>query len=474
MFRTPTRLVVLACAAALCTALLAVPGGASAPRAQQGVSKDSVDVVVLVADLDGLRSQGINLPAKLTTGNLTARWKGYFDALGPVNGRKIKVTPVVWDPLHAESFDPACIKATQDNHPFAVLNANGFRASAIGCIAVDNKTFTFFGESVYKQLQQAAGKKLVSLGVPAEQSAATGVAIINKQKYFPKSAKIGILSGNEPAIKAAGDTAEAGLKKAGYNIAQKTEINIVGQDSPKQAQDAAAAVATMKAAGVDTVVIVVPFTVNSAFIDEANKSDAGFKYMLIDASSSLCTQFGASRVPATIGNTTVPCVTTWDTRAVSAKNAVKKDNAFEAKCRQTMDAALHEKTQAGVPAGDVTDANGQTLTEDVAPNECVMADLFVKALKKAGKNPTTDKLYDAFLTLKSSPAAYMSNGTGGFGPNKPYFANQVHLETLNLASTSTPKDANGLYAGCPAPVNCWVPQPIGNSEWFPVQQNTGT
>src|SRR5262245_5924726 len=121
MSRTPARFVVLACAAALCTALLAAPGGAAAPRAEQGISKDSVDVVVLVADLDGLRSQGLNLPAKLTTANLTARWKGYFDALGPVNGRKINVTPVVWDPLDAKSFDPACIKATQDNHPFAVL-----------------------------------------------------------------------------------------------------------------------------------------------------------------------------------------------------------------------------------------------------------------------------------------------------------------------------------------------------------------
>jgi hypothetical protein len=469
-----TRLVVLACAAALCTALLAVPGGAAAPRAQQGLTKDSLDAVVLVADLDGLRAQGLNLPAKLTTANLTKRWEGYFDALGPVNGRKINVVPVTFNPVDPTSPEKACVKATQDNKPFVVLNANGFRASAVGCIAVDNKTFTFFGESVYKQLQDAAGKKLVSLGVPAEQSAASGVAIINKQKYFPKSAKIGILSGNEPAIKAAGDTAEAGLKKAGYNIAQKTEINIVGQDSAKQAQDAAASVATMKAAGVDTVVIVVPFTINSAFIDEANKSDAGFKYMLIDASSSLCTQFGASRVPATIGNTTVPCVTTWDTRAVTAKNAVKKDNAFEAKCRATMDKALNEKTQPGVPAGDITDATGKTLTEDVAPNECVMADLFVKALKKAGKNPTTDKVYDAFLTIKSSPAAYMSNGTGGFDKNKPYFANQVHLETLNLATTSTAPDANGLYAGCPAPVNCWVPQLIGNSEWFRVQQSTGT
>jgi hypothetical protein len=472
MFRTPTRFVVLACAVALCTGLLAGPGAASAPRAQQGITKDSVDVVVLVADLDGLRAQGLNLPAKLTTGNLTKRWQGYFDAFGKINGRTVKVTPVTWNPVDPKSFEPTCIKATQDNKPFAVLNANGYRASSVGCITVDNKTFMFYGEAVYAALQKASGKKLVSLGVPAEEAAKTGVSIINKQKYFPKTAKIGILGGNEPAIKAAGDTAEAELKKAGYTIAQKTEINIVGQDTAGQLRDAQAAVATMKAAGVDTVVVVVPFTVNSSFFEEANKSGAGFKYMLIDAASSLCTQFGASRVPPSIGQSNVPCVTTWDTRAVNAKNAVKKDNAFEAKCRKVMDAALSETTQAGVPAGDVTDANGQTLTEDVAPNECTMVNLFGTALKKAGKNPTTDKLYDAFLTIKNAPAAYQSNGAGGFSKSKTYFSDQVHLELLNLASTATPKDANGLYNGCPAPVNCWVPQLIGGTEWFPVQSTT--
>src|SRR5258705_2664518 len=344
MLRKPSRILVLVCAVSLGTGLLAGSGAASVPRAQQGIDKSTVNVVVLVADLDGLRAQGLNLPAKLTTGNLTKRWQGYFDALGKVNGRSIKVTPVTWNPVDPKSFEPTCIKATQDNKPFAVLNANGYRASSVGCITVDNSTFMFYGEAVYKALQQGSGKKLVSLGVPAEEAAKTGVAIANKQKFFPKTAKIGILSGNEPAIKAAGDTAESELKKAGYTIAQKTEINIVGQDTAAQLRDAQAAVATMKAAGVDTVVVVVPFTVNSSFFDEANNSGAGFKYMLIDAASSLCTQFGASRVPGSIGPANVPCVTTWDTRAVAAKNAVKKDNAFEAKCRKTMDAAMGETT----------------------------------------------------------------------------------------------------------------------------------
>jgi hypothetical protein len=472
MLRKPYRFVVLVCVAALCTALFAGAGAASVPRAQQGVTKDSVEVVVLVADLDGLRATGLSLPAKLTTGILTKRWQGYFDALGKVNGRTIKVTPVTWDPVDPKSFEATCTKATQDNKPFAVLNANGYRASSVGCITVDNSTFMFYGEAVYAALQKASAKKLVSLGVPAEEAATTGVSIANKQKFFPKTAKIGILSGNEPAIKAAGDTAEAQLKKDGYTVSQKVEINIVGQDATAQQNDAAASVATMKAAGVDTVVVVVPFTVNSSFFDEANKSGAGFKYMLIDAASSLCTQFGASRVPASVGPANVPCVTAWDTRAVAAKNAVKADNAYEAKCRKVMDASMGETTQPGVPAGDVTDASGQTLTEDLAPNECIMADLFVQALKKAGKNPTTDKLYDAFLTLKNNAAPYMSNGEGGFSKSKTYFANQVHLETLNQASTQTAKDANGLYNGCPAPVNCWVPQVIGGTEWFGVQPAT--
>jgi hypothetical protein len=469
MLRKSHHFVVLACTAALCTALLAGPGAASVPAAQQGITKKEVNVVVLVADLDGLRAQGLNLPVKLTTGNLTKRWQGFFDSYGKINGRSIKVTPVTWNPVDPTSFEKTCTKATQDNHPFAVLNANGYRASSLGCITVDNNTFAFFGEAVYGALQKAAGKKLVSLGVPAEAAAKTGVSIADKQKFFPKTAKIGLLSGNEPAIKAAGDAAESALEKAGYTIAQKTEINIVGQDSAAQSRDATTAVSTMKAAGVDTVVVVVPFTINSAFFDEANKSGAGFKYMLIDASSSLCTQFGASRVPASVGPANVPCVTTWDTRAVNAKNAVKKDNAFEAKCRKTFDATFGEKSVAGVPAGDSTDANGQTLIEDLPPNECTMADLFVKALKKSGKNPTTDKLYDNLLKIKSNAAAYMSNGKGGFSKSKPYFANQVHLEILNQASTATAKDANGLYNGCPAPVNCWVPQVVGGTEWFTVQ-----
>jgi hypothetical protein len=94
--------------------------------------------------------------------------------------------------------------------------------------------------------------------------------------------------------------------------------------------------------------------------------------------------------------------------------------------------------------------------------------LLLPAIKKAGKNPTWPKVYDNLLKTTKAPAAYMSNGEGGFAKNKTYFVNQVHLMSLNAANAQTAKDANGLFNGCPAPVNCWIPQLVGGQEWFPI------
>jgi hypothetical protein len=44
----------------------------------------------------------------------------------------------------------------------------------------------------------------------------------------------------------------------------------------------------------------------------------------------------------------------------------------------------------------------------------------------------------------------------------------VHVVTLNAANAQTAVDANGLFNGCPAPVNCWVPVLADGKEWFPT------
>ena len=470
MFRTPARLVAGLALVGLLAAAAAMPASATTRRQSdtQGITDDEIEVVALVADLDGLRSKGISLPEKLTTGNLLKKWQAYADAYGPINGRKVVVKPAVWDPIDATTFDKACAQATQDNSPFVVVNGNGYRQSSLACITVDNQTPMFYGESVYDDLVDASQGRLVALGLNAESNAATTASLIKKGGLVDKAAKIGILSGNEPGIKAAGDALEKELKKAGYDVASKVEVNTLNADPTAQNRESAAAVATFDAAGVDTVFVAIPFTSNQGFYQELQRSGSDISTYILDASSSLCTQFGASRIPAEVVGT--PCITTWDTRALPTKDGVKKDNAFEAKCREQFDEFSNQQSQAGVPAGDVT-AGGVTYTEDLPPNECTIMRTLLPAIEKAGKNPTWDKVYKNILKSGKGGAAYMSNGEGQFAKNKPYYATQVHLEELNTANAQTPKDAtNGTFNGCPAPVNCFVPTLIDGQEWFPVVQ----
>lgn len=468
MIRKPIRALAALAVLGLVGGLMTIPAGATARAgsAQQGVTDKEITMVALISDLTALRNQGFNLPAKLTSENLLKRWQAAADLAGPINGRKIVFKQAGWNPIDATTFDKACTQATQDNKPFLVVNGNGYRQDAVGCITVDNKTPLFYGESVYGDLQKASGKNLVSLGVPSEISGKTTAQIAAQEGLIPKTAKIGILSGNSPAIKAAGDALEAELKKKKFNIVQKVEVNILQGDATIQNRESAAAVATLKAAGAETVFLLIPFTANQGYFQESQRSNAGFKNFIVDAASSLCTQFGASRTPLEAAGT--PCITTWDTRALTTKDGVKKDNAFEAQCRVEFDKAFSEKSQPGVPSGDLT-VNGVTYTEDLAPNECTMMALLVPAMKKAGKNLTWEKVHANLLKTTKAPAAYMSNGEGGFAKNKPFFANEVHLQVLNAAGAATPKDPNGVtFAGCPAPTNCWIPQLVGGQEWFPV------
>jgi hypothetical protein len=467
MFRKPSRVLAGLALVGVVGVAAVAPSGAATRTQTQGINDNEIEIVALVSDLDGLRDRGFNLPAKLTTGNLLRRWQGYADAYGPINGRKVVVKPAVWDPLDNTTFDEACTQATQDNQPFVVVNGNGYRQSSLGCITVDNQTPMFYGESVYDDLVEASENRLVALGLNAESNAATTTSLLKKADLVPKSAKIGLLTGNEPGIKAASDATAKELKKGGYDVVETVEVNTLQADAAAINRESGAAVATLQAAGADTVMIFIPFTATTGYYQEAQRANAGFDNIIVDASSSLCTQFGASRTPVEVVG--VPCVTTWDTRALPSKDGVKEDNEFEAQCREDFDSFTSQQSQPGVPAGDVT-VGGVTYVEDIPPNECTMMSVLLPAIEKAGKNPTWDKVYKNILKSGKGPAAYMSNGEGQFAKGKPFFATQVHIQNLNTAGADTPKDANGLWNGCPAPVNCWVPTEIDGQEWFPIVQ----
>lgn len=445
--------------------LVAVPASGATRAAAQGVTKDEIVVVALVADLDGLRARGLIQQPKLTTGNLTKRWQAYVDEFGPINGRTIRIETVTWDPTDATTFEKACLKATQDVKPFVVLNSSGFRQSSVGCITIDNQTPMIVGDPMYTELLKQSGNRLWSTTVPSDVAGTATANVVANQKLVPKTAKIGILSGNEPGLKAGADALQKQLEKLGYAVASRVEVNILASDPGLLNRESNAAVGTFKAAGVDTVFIGIPFTASQGYFQEAQRTNAGFENFIIDVSASMCTIFAAGRIPVEAAGT--PCVTAADTRALPTKDGVKKDSPAEAKCRATFDAAFATRSQPGVPSGDVV-AGGVTYNEDFPFDYCNITNVLLPAIKKAGKNLTWDKVARNMERMTSVDTIYLSGGKGSFGKDKHYLADNVHLVVLNPANTQTPRDANGLFNGCPAPVNCWVPQLVDGKEWFPI------
>jgi hypothetical protein len=455
-----------ACAVALAaTGLLSVTAaGAAMKRAAPGVSKDEIEIVALVSDLDGLRSKGVNLPPKLTTAGQLKQWQLYADAMGPINGRKVVYKPVVFDTTDPTSFDRACVEATQDNKPFVVVNAAGYRPVGVPCITVDNKTPLFVQDPQDSKTIKQSGDRLWTVLPPSDVIAGATASVIAKQKLVPKDAKIGLLTTNDPGGVAAGDALEQGLEKAGYNVVDRVVINALAADADLSNREATTAVQTFKDEGIDTVFTGVQQSQLVGFWQESAKSNAGFKAYIIDDAPNMCTLFSASRNPAETEG--VPCLTSSDTRALPTKDGVKPDSKFEAGCRKTSDAALGEKSQPGVPGGDVT-ANGVTYTQDMPYITCTMSNILLPAIKAAGKNPTWDKVVKQLESTKSVPMAYYSDGKGSFGKSKHYAADKVHLVAMNRATTTTEKDAaTGTFNGCPAPTSCWIPQLISGQEWF--------
>ncbi len=435
------------------------------PGLAQGITDDEIQIVALVSDLDGLRAKGLIQQPKLTTGNLLKRWQSLADDYGKINGRKVVVTPAVWDPIDATTFDKACTSATQDNQPFVVVNGNGYRQTRWPASRSTTTRRCSTATRPYGDLQKASGKNLFSLGMPGEKSGEVAANVVAKQGLVTPTAKIGILSGNEPGMKAAGDALEAAAEE---EQAQRRPEG--GDQHPQLRPDGAEP--RVHGCGGDPE--------GRGCRHRLHQHPVHLEPGLPPGGQALAGRVQA--VPRRLGELDVhavrriahpldaegtPCITVRDTRALSTKDGVKKDNVFEAECRKQFDAAFNETTQPGVPAGDVT-AGGVTYVEDLAPNECTIMSLLLPAIKKAGKNPTWDKVYANLIKTTQAPAAYMSNGEGSLGKGKQYFANQAHVMALNAANAQTPKDANGLFNGCPAPVNCFVPQLADGKEWFPI------
>ena len=427
-----------------------------------GITADTIKIGVAVSDLEAIRAMGISIPETLTTDHLFDRWNVFFEkwnAEGGINGRMVEPVRLVWNPLDPSTFDTLVAEATVNNELFMVVNGTGLSSTARGLLLAAGVPI-MYGD-VMGQAELDTGLA-ISLSAPSETVAEAGVtAWMNSTDAAPGSV-VGVLSNNTVVGAAAGKAAEAALTAGGFTP-KLIEINSTQGDAAATNEEGAAAVAVFEAEGVVQTFVSTPFTETQGFWGAA--AAAGLKFSLLDTSSSGCSAFGLSRAPAAaVGS---DCVTAYDHSTDGT--SIRPDTEFEAECRAFFDASFSEyyggPSNPGVPAGNVyTDANGKTLNSDYTPQECALANIIYLGLTGAGVNPTRQSYIDAVLNLGEVPLALAGGGTGMFEPGKPFAANALHTVRITAAALDTAPDANGLYNGCAAPVNCGVV--VG--DWTPI------
>jgi ABC-type branched-subunit amino acid transport system substrate-binding protein len=430
-----------------------------------GITESTISIGVAVADLEAVRAMlpGV-VPETLTTDHLFDRWKVFMDDIneaGGINGRTIELVRLVWNPLDQTSFDALCAEATIDNELFAVLNGTGLSSIARECIFAAGVPI-LYGD-VLTQAEFDTGLA-ISLVPPTEVMAAAGAKQWIENTDAAAGSTVGLLANNTPGGTAAGDAAQATLEDAGF-VVERADLNSVSGDNAAINEEGATAVGNFVAAGAVHVLVATPFTENTGFWTKA--AEAQLPFTLLDVSSSGCSPFGlsADRAATAVGSS---CTTAFDHSTDGT--AIRADSEFEAACRANFDENFTEyyggPSSPGVPAGRVlTDVAGKVLNSDYTPQECSLSNIIKLGLEAAGVNPTRASFIEAIQNLGDVPLALIGGGTGTFAPGKPFAANAVHVVKVTKAAADTAADANGLYNGCAAPVNCGVVI----SDWTPIE-----
>ena len=441
--------------------------GGSAEGNTTGVTDTTIKIGIAVSDLDGLRAAGFPLAAALTTENLAKRITSYFTMWndeGGINGRMVEPVILTWDPVKPATQQKVCDDATINYELFAFMNASGMGAKYVECIAAAGVP-TYFSE-VAPQSAHDTGW-LMTILPPAEVNANSGIVAAVESGDIAKGAKVGIITGNGPEHVAALGAAKSALEANG-NAITTVQVNTLQGDTGVMSTEAAAAVNTFKAAGVDNVVVAIQFTSVNGFWDGAAGNT--WKYTFLDVAASSCTPYGAkSMKAAAVGGI---CYTAVGDD-VKSDGKLATESTFEKECRAHFDMISIDDFEGapsymGVPSGETrTLPDGTKVSSDYAPNECTLTNVMKLALTKAGKNLTRESFMKASFSLGDVPIAKGSNGKGLSATSQTYLSTEIHGVKLTAAPTGTAKNATGTFNGCPVDIQCWVPI---NNTWYPINK----
>ena len=358
-----------------------------------GVTPTSIKVGVLLIDLGGVGRLGFGIPGfdPKTEQGFYSAFIDRINAGGGVLGRKIVPDFITYDPTQESIMDAACLKATQDDHDFAVLDGGGVSGTAQLCVTDQNATplVTVGAVGTPEGFYQQGRGRLFTLFESGMRSMSNMAWFLNQHGYL-KGKTLGILDDTSPGdAQTVTDSAVAVLSKLGYKIAYRADMS---SDASTEQSQTPVAVQQMRAHGVNAIFLLTGLVETTEFVQAAANSGYAPAYFATDWQSQTA-DLAVENMPSSFQAVAVTTIRLGEWRVNMG------DSAVDQQCRQTYN-------QASGSSYDPSNSNYEALMFS-----CGLVNMFSEAAGKAGADLTRSGLTGALEGLGNLALPYFGSGS---------------------------------------------------------------
>lgn len=433
-----------------------------------GITADSISIVHLRTQLEGLASIGFSTPI----GDPTKMFETYVwyvnNVCGGVNGRMLDLS-LVEVPATAPDIDAlrnaACIEATEDRDAVIVLNSSGFQGSANLCLVEDHYSAFISTQGQLSEYVERGEGRLVTLSPTLDES---GRFLVQRllQTGELEGRTIGVVVPDTPGVQ---EAAQAGLvdtlEEAGIEIAVFDVLGCSGGSTCTEGMSES--VNNLIDEGVEVLfpglnVISLPQYLAEMVRQGFEPGDitfynSDFNSQAGNLVTSKIVQFGQAPAGELYNGTII--VDDADTAAFMRPDY--EETPFTKMCHDTY-VEHHENAPGNEelddPPHDPRDP-AQNSPYGMVATVCTEMRVALRALYDAGPNPTRDDIYSALENL----GAIDSNNMLPFSirPDKPQASDAVHTTRFSYPCEAEERFATDVGT-------CIVD--IENDEWILVER----
>ncbi len=378
-----------------------------------GVTATTIKVSMISADLSQLTSQHLAPEIGDAAKTMTAVVAD-INSHGGVAGRKIELISHVLHGtdaiLNPDLGRQACVQATEDDKPFAVIITASLPATMVQCVAADHNVLTITMDSWPSSLYAAAKGRLFSLGshisIGENREYQAWPRVLNDAGLL-KGKKIGIIRQDLADQQEVTDHALVpGIKALGYTVAAQAVLPC--PEGSQTCEQQTVAIQRMQDAGVNVVFLVAQTLAGSTTVEAAQTVGYKPQWMTV-----------GNNVTNTVAKFYVNAKQNYD-GAYGLAIAFTDFTPAAASCNQIAASGGAEQFPSG------TDGYGFTAVT------CIQMQSLAQAIKAVKGTVDQASVIAALQQLK--PVLMMDGPPGTISQSKPYAGTSVFISRYSAAT----------------------------------------